>query len=185
MGKPKTRADHAAARERKEEKRAKKEEAKRISNQQFTDNIKRQYNDAEKTYMNMTEQVEKLTARIMYEMREKRLAELSVQHLGEFQELDEGGTSATMPTEINDRDSVRFFRPSGRMFVVSSRKEMLDNAETKIRECDEAIPKLKGIHQRFSEKQSEAKRNVDDIIEMVEKMGGRAVPKSGAPVEAS
>ncbi|KAF4657160.1 hypothetical protein FOZ61_006434 [Perkinsus olseni] len=83
-------------------------------------------------------------------------------------------------SSIGGVNRVRFFRPSGRMFVISDRKEMLDSAETVIRDCEELIPKLKGIHQRFTEKQNEAKRNVEDILEMVEKLGGRAVQKSAS-----
>ncbi|EER09498.1 hypothetical protein Pmar_PMAR016429 [Perkinsus marinus ATCC 50983] len=85
MGKPKTRADHAAARERKEEKRARKAEAMQKDAQQvpfessvhgcfdqwdididgyrsdliISDSIRRQYYDAEKAYIKMNEQVEK------------------------------------------------------------------------------------------------------------------------------
>ncbi|KAF4657159.1 hypothetical protein FOZ61_006434 [Perkinsus olseni] len=179
MGKPKTRANHAAAREKREEKRARKAEARQKNAQEITDSIKRQYSDAERSYISMTEQVEKLSARIMYEMRERRLAELSQKHLAEFQEIDDE-TSTTSLSSIGGVNRVRFFRPSGRMFVISDRKEMLDSAETVIRDCEELIPKLKGIHQRFTEKQNEAKRNVEDILEMVEKLGGRAVQKSAS-----
>lgn len=63
------------------------------------------------------------------------------------------------------------------MFVLSDRKEMLDSAESMIKDCEELIPKLKGIHDRFVEKQNEVRLSTLDTFTIVLLAGEAQCPR--------